>query len=89
MHHDKENNIFEIIVDGHISKLEYKLDTAKDIMKINRTFVPDELRGKGLAARLNHIALAYASEKRFSVVPQCSYTRDFLKKNPKYKYLIK
>lgn len=39
----------------------------------NHTFVPPELRGRGIAQKLVEALVADARELGFTIVPQCSY----------------
>jgi predicted GNAT family acetyltransferase len=43
-----------------------------------RTYVPSELRGKGLAEKLVHYGLAWASAEHLSISASCWYVARFL-----------
>jgi predicted GNAT family acetyltransferase len=77
IHHPKDSR-FEIKIDNHVALLEYKI-TDKSI-NIYHTFVPTELRGKGLAAKLAQAALEYAKTAHLEVIPQCSYIETYMKR---------
>ncbi len=55
---------------------------------IDRTFVPEHLRGRGIAGRLTRAALAEARKQGWKVVPRCSYVADFITRNPEYTDLL-
>jgi predicted GNAT family acetyltransferase len=73
--HDKQR--FVIPVDGHEAVLEYRLDGQH--IDFSRTFVPDELRGKGLAERLVRHGLKWAKAQEFEIGASCWYVQKFLK----------
>lgn len=89
MNHNKDQNTFEIKSENYTSVLNYQLDPDLKTMNINRTFVPDELRGQGLAGKLNKAALDYAAENSLRVVPLCSYTAAYIERHAEYKKLLK
>lgn len=89
MNHIKDQNKFEIKTGEHTAELIYRLNSTDATMEIHRTFVPDELRGKGLAASLNKAALAFAEENKLKVIPSCSYTAAYIAKHPEYDHLHK
>ena len=70
--HDPEGKQFFVIVDGARAYLAY-MDLGKKTLDIYRTFVPNALRGKGLAAKLTEHALRYAEDEGYTVLPSCSY----------------
>lgn len=77
--HDPVGHLFETEVDGHRAYLAY-MDLGKQTLDFYRTFVPDELRGRGIAGLLTQEALDFAKREGYSVVPSCSYVEAFLKK---------
>jgi uncharacterized protein len=79
--HNRENHLFETDVDGHRAYLAY-MDLGKQTLDFYRTFVPDELRGRGVAAVLTKAALDFAQQEGYSVIPSCSYVEAYLQKNP-------
>lgn len=77
--HNEQEQCFEMFVDGHRAHLDYRRLDGK-ILDYCHTFVPDELRGKGLAAIVTAAALDYAREHGFTVRPSCSYVEVFMKR---------
>ncbi len=53
-----------------------------DTIDMHHTFVPNELRGKGVAAVLAKEALSYAKEQQLKVIPSCSYIAVYLQRHP-------
>ena len=72
--HDPEGKQFYVIVDG----ARAYLDLGKKTLDIYRTFVPNALRGKGLAAKLTEHALRYAEDEGYTVLPSCSYVEWYM-----------
>ena len=77
--HDVVGHQFETTVDGHRAYLAY-MDLGKQTPDIYRTFVPNALRGRGIAAALTEQALAYADEAGYSVIPSCSYVERYMER---------
>jgi|TARA_R110002012_G_scaffold110177_2_gene254514 hypothetical protein len=75
--HDPEGKQFFVIVDGARAYLAY-MDLGKKTLDIYRTFVPNALRGKGLAAKLTEHALRYAEDEGYTVLPSCSYVEWYM-----------
>lgn len=70
--HDVSGNRFVASIDGHEAVLEYRrLDAST--LDYTRTFVPPQLRGRGIATELVRHALAYAAREELTVVPSCSF----------------
>lgn len=79
IHHDREGHQFQTMVDGHRAYLAY-MDLGKQTLDIYRTFVPNELRGRGIAALLAQHALDFAESEGFTVIPSCSYVESYLER---------
>ncbi len=77
---------FEIERDGKIAYLTYSI--AGSILELIHTVVPEELRGKGLAAELAQGALDYAHENKMKVDVVCDSVAVFIKKHPEYDDLV-
>lgn len=48
----------------------------------NHTFVPPELRGRGIAQQLVEALIADAREQGFTIVPSCSYVDAQFRRHP-------
>ncbi|WP_321436283.1 GNAT family N-acetyltransferase [uncultured Bacteroides sp.] len=80
--HDKENGIFQMMVDGVTAYVSYRLvDGGLDI---RHTIVPEELGGRGIASALVKAAYDYALENGYKPVATCSYAVVWLKRHPEY-----
>jgi predicted GNAT family acetyltransferase len=79
-------NRFEIREDKHIAFLRYKREGARVIM--DHTYVPDELRGRGLANALVNAALEEARPQGWTIVPKCSFVAGIIERNSKFADLV-
>lgn len=79
IHHDRAGHQFETVVEGYRAYLAY-VDLGKQTLDIYRTFVPDALRGRGVAAVLAKHALEYAAREGYTVIPSCSYVERYIER---------
>lgn len=85
--HNAAENRFEAEVDGRLSVADYQLRGTEMIM--THTFVPPELRGRGIAEKLVRVALEHARAERLRVVPACSYVDTFMRRHQEFEPLLK
>lgn len=76
--HNAKQHCFEAFVDGHRAHLDYQIQD--DIIDLHHTFVPDELRGQGLASVLTKAALTYAEQHDLHIRPSCSYVAAYMQR---------
>lgn len=86
VNHNTSESRFELQHEGACAVLEYQRGSAH--MTIHHTFVPPQLRGKGVAAILAKAAFDYAREQEWKVVPCCSYIATYAKRFPEANELI-
>lgn len=84
--HDPANGRYETETDGHVSVLDYTRDGHR--LVFTHTFVPPELRGRGVAELLVRAALDDARTAGHQVVPQCSYVAKFIARHAEYQPLL-
>lgn len=84
--HNPTASRYEIDVNGQLAVAEYVNEGER--MIFTHTFVPPELRGRGLAEKLVRRALEDARAKNTKVVPACSYVDVFIRRNPEYQSLL-
>lgn len=84
--HDEAARRFVADIDGHLAHADYELDG--DRMVFTHTFVPPELRGRGLAEQLIRPALAHARAHHLRVIPACSYVASFIGRHPEFRDLL-
>jgi predicted GNAT family acetyltransferase len=80
--HNAAEHRYEATVDGYVSVCEY--EPADGRWVFTHTFVPPELRGRGIAEQLVRAALAGARATGNKVVPACSYVAAFLDRHKEY-----
>ncbi|AWT10380.1 MAG TPA: N-acetyltransferase [Pseudomonas sp.] len=78
--HDQAGHRFEAEIDGDCAYLAY-VDLGKQTLDMYRTYVPDALRGKGIAAILVQHALEYAEREGYQVIPSCSYVERYIERH--------
>jgi predicted GNAT family acetyltransferase len=54
----------------------------------NHTFVPPEMRGRGIAQQLVEALVADARAQGFTIVPQCSYVAVLFQRHPEWSDLL-
>lgn len=84
--HNLAESRFEAVVDGHLAVCDYERDGGR--MVFTHTFVPAELRGRGIAERLVQPALEFARAEGLRVVPACSYVAKFIERHRVYLPLL-
>ena len=80
--HNLANQVFEVWIDGHLSKLDYIQDGKNFV--ITHVGVYPEHRGQGVAAKIVDVALQHAKENALRVIPMCSYAAAYMRRNPQY-----
>ena len=83
--HNPSARRYEAEVEGHLAVAEYALEGDRQVF--THTFVPPELRGRGVAEQLVRTALEEARAAGRKVVPQCSYVAVFIRRNPEFQSL--
>jgi predicted GNAT family acetyltransferase len=78
--HNPARNRFETTVEGHVCTADYQL--RGDVMWMTHTGVSPAVGGRGVAAELVRVALAYAEEKGLRVEPSCSYVEVYMRRHP-------
>ena len=84
--HDAANSRFVLAIDGDEATLQYR--RAGQAIDLFSTYVPESLRGRGLAEKLCKTAFEYAKSQGLTVIPSCSYISGaYLKRHPEYQAL--
>jgi uncharacterized protein len=84
--HNPAESRFETHVDGLLSVADYRLQDGEMVM--THTYVPPELRGRGIAEQLVRAALEHARAEQLRVVPDCSYVALYIQRHPDYQSLV-
>ncbi len=69
---------FEYLSKGLSAILDYEINDQE--MIITHTYVPDGIRGQGIAAQLVESALSYAQASNLKIIPKCSYVAAYIKR---------
>jgi uncharacterized protein len=79
---NEEESRFEVVIDGRVAFVDYRLNESEIVL--THTEVPPELSGRGIANEMARHALEHARTNDLSVVPQCSFIRKYIERNPEY-----
>ncbi len=84
--HDIENQKFYAVIEKKEAYLKYII-TGSGIMNTIKTYVPPELRGKGIAGKIVKEGLMFAQKNNYKIIPSCSYVEDYILRHPEYEEL--
>jgi predicted GNAT family acetyltransferase len=80
---NEEGTKYYTTIDGREAAVGYfKLDD--ETLDFHHTYVPEELRGQGVAEKLVRHALDDAKRQGFRVIPSCPYVKRFVERHPEY-----
>lgn len=74
--HQPERQCFFTLVDGNKSFVDYRI--SGDTIDFHHTFVPDAMRGRGIAEQVVNAALAWAKAEDYKIEASCGYVQRFL-----------
>ena len=75
--HEPEEQRFLLVVDGHKSVADYRL--IGNSVDFSHTYVPEELRCRGIAEALVRSGLSWAKAEGYDVRASCWYARKFIR----------
>lgn len=84
--HDPATRRYAAAVGAQVAVVDYELVDGRQVF--THTFVPPELRGRGLAEVMVRQALAEARAAGRRVVPACSYVATFIARHPEFQDLL-
>jgi predicted GNAT family acetyltransferase len=84
--HNPAEHRYEVEVDGFLAVADYEFRDGRQVF--THTFVPPELRGRGLAEALVRTALDDAMAAGRKVVPACSYVAKYIERHRHYRPLL-
>jgi len=79
---DEKERKFYADVEGNEAVIEYA--KMGDIYNLLHTFVPEELRGQGVADQFVRGTLDEIRRQGAKFLPSCAFVQAFLKKHPEY-----
>lgn len=82
--HDPEQQKFFLVSEGKEAFLMYKLCSG-NVIDFTYTYVPPELRGGSIAARLAEAGLTYAAQAGYRIAASCSYIQNYIHSHPCYR----
>ncbi len=82
--HDEKNQEFYIETPEGKALLSYEKKGVATL-DFHHTFVPPELRGKGIAEKIVAEGFDYAAKNNLKVIPSCPYVARLVMKNPDWK----
>jgi uncharacterized protein len=84
--HNRVEQRFEAKVEGRVCVVDYT--PREGGIAFTHTYVPPELRGRGIAEKLVRAALEYARDERLRVTPECSYVETFIQRHREFAPLV-
>ena len=84
--HEPHASRFVAEIDGQTAYITYR-ERDGGILELDHTYVPQALRGGGIASQLTAHALDYARERGARVVPSCPFVAAYIDRHPKYREL--
>ena len=84
--HDEVNREFYADFPEGKASLHYECDG--DVLNFHHTFVPPELRGKGIAEKLVESGFDFVEKNHLKAIPSCPYVARLVMKNANWKRFI-
>ena len=85
--HDERARKYYALVDGRESVLEYS-EAREGTLNYFHTYVPPELRGRGIADEIVRYALEDAERHGMKVIPSCWFVRVYIQRHTRYQPLV-
>jgi predicted GNAT family acetyltransferase len=85
--HEPDAARFLADIDNGAAYLSYR-ELAGRILDLHHTYVPEPLRGRGIASRLTAQALEYAQDNGYRVVPSCPFVARYIAGHARFRGLV-
>ena len=85
--HDEQAGKYYALIDGREAVCEYG-PAGNGTLDFFHTYVPPELRGRGVADELVRQALEDVLARGLKVIPSCWFVRAYIDRHPKYQALL-
>jgi uncharacterized protein len=85
--HEPARRRFVAGLDGAEGVLEYR-PAGEGVLDYYHTYVPQRLRGRGIASRLVAFALEHAREQGLRIVPSCPFVAKLIESEEGYRDLV-
>jgi len=80
-------NRFEAVDAGEVvGWVDY--EASPETLTMTHTIVPSQFSGRGIGKVLAEYAVGYAAEHGWAVVPECTFIRAYIAKNPQFMTLV-
>jgi predicted GNAT family acetyltransferase len=83
---NKSQEQFEMVTDGFLSRIEYKIMGNK--IFLTHTEVPHELEGKGVGSKIVKAALEEVESRGLKLIPLCPFVASYIKRHPEWERLL-
>ena len=83
---NKSQEQFEMVTDGILSRIEYKIMGNK--IFLTHTEVPHELEGKGVGSKIVKAALEEVESRGLKLIPLCPFVASYIKRHPEWESLL-
>lgn len=81
--HDQDEQRFFIDLDGDEAELSYSLPQEK-VIDFTHTFVPEDMRGKGIAEKMAQAALTYARDNDYKIKTSCRFMTVYVSRHTEW-----
>lgn len=81
--HDPKQNKYYAVVDGYEGEATYS-EESDGTRNFHHTFVPPELRGRGVAEAIVRHALDDTKKQGHRYIATCPYVKAFVERHPEY-----
>lgn len=84
--HEPNLSQFSLKIDDveEVAFLKYRVidKDGNTVYDLFHTYVPQQMRGRGIAAKMVNHACSFARENNYKIIPSCSYIPVYMKRNP-------
>jgi predicted GNAT family acetyltransferase len=80
---NRQQQRFELELDGHLAKLDYQLRDG--VLQIDYVYVPQAIGGRGLGGRLVRAALEWGQREGLKPIALCSFANAWLQNHPEFR----
>lgn len=86
--HDPDHHQFVAVVEDKTAMLKYSVSANGKTLDYYSTFVPPELRGRHVGEDMVKVALDYAKDNNYRIIPTCSFVKTYIDRHSEYKGIL-